>query len=182
MLKNLLYCSFIILCFLVSCFLIYKNEKPKTNTAIKNIKVYNIKNEQRKINEDNIGKLIIKKINLENNLYDINNKKNNVNQNVTILSGSIYPEIENSIMFIAAHSGTGEIAYFKNLDKLSINDEINLIFKNKNYNYIIKNIWEANKDGNIEVTKEDKKQLILTTCSQKNKNKQLIINCTEKES
>ena len=41
------------------------------------------------------------------------------------------PNEENSILFLAAHSGTGEIAYFQNLDKLKPKDIIKLKYKKK---------------------------------------------------
>ena len=107
-------------------------------------------------------------------------KKNNVNENVTILENSITPDKEDSIMFIAAHSGTGKLAFFKDLDKLKEGDSITLIYKDQNYDYIVKDYWEENKNGYINVVKEDKKQLILTTCSPTKEDKQLIINATEK--
>lgn len=132
--------------------------------------------------EDNIGKLVIKKINLEENLYDINNKKNNIEEHVTILKESTMPNTDNSILILAAHSGTGIIAYFNELDKLEINDEVTIYYKNKKYNYIVNNIWEEKKNGFIHIDKSDKKQLILTTCSPNKDNYQLIVNCTEKES
>ena len=85
-------------------------------------------------------------------------------------------------MFIAAHSGIGKIAYFEELDELKPNDEIILNINNKTYKYIVKEYWEEKKNGYINVNKESKKQLILTTCSPNKDNYQLIINCIEKES
>ena len=134
------------------------------------------------INNEIIGKLIIEKININKELYNINNINNNVEKNITILKESIMPDKNNSIVFIAAHSGTGEIAYFNELDKLEINDEIILIYNNKKYKYIVKEIWEEKKNGYINVNKEKEKQLILTTCSPNKDKYQLIINCIEKES
>ena len=91
------------------------------------------------------------------------------------------PDKKNSIMYIAAHSGDGKIAYFNDLDKLKTNDEITIIYKNKKYIYSVKNIWEENKNGYIHINRENEKQLILTTCSKTKKNKQLVINSTLKE-
>lgn len=192
MFKHILRVSIILLFFSLSCFYIYNHSNgqiQKINTNIK-IKYENInKNLKTKyqtifnnFKDDSIGRLVINKINLDNKLYEISNQKNNVEKNITILEGSIEPENKKSIMFIAAHSGSGRLAYFKNLDKLNLKDEIKLIYKNKEYHYIVEDIWETEKDGNIEVVKEDKKQLILTTCSQNDSTKQLIINCIEKES
>ena len=129
-----------------------------------------------------MSKIIIKKLNIKNNLYKKNSIHNNVDKNITILNDSIEPNKDNSILFIAAHSGTGKLAYFKNLDKLEINDEIIIIYDNKKYSYEVKEIWEEEKNGYIHVKKNEKKQLILTTCSPTKNNKQLIINCTIKDS
>lgn len=126
--------------------------------------------------DDSIGKLEIEKIKLKQKLYPINSPKNNIEKNVTILSYSEEPNIDNSIMFIAAHSGTGKLAYFKNLNKLKKNDIIKLTFKNNNYIYKVKDIWEIKKTGTIDVEKENSTQLILTTCSPTKENYQLIIN------
>ena len=134
------------------------------------------------IKKEVFAELIINKINLKEELFDIESSENNVDKHVTILKESIYPDSDNSIMIIAAHSGIGRIAYFNELDKLKINDEIILIYKNKIYIYIVKDIWEEKKNGYININKEKKKQLVLTTCSPNRDNYQLIINCIEKES
>ena len=91
------------------------------------------------------------------------------------------PDKNNSILFIAAHSGTGKIAYFNRLNELKKGDKVILIFHNKTITYIVKDIWEENKNGYINVKKDTKNQLVLTTCSPNKKNKQLIINCIEKD-
>lgn len=129
-----------------------------------------------------IGILIINKINLKKELYDINSTNNTIEKNITILKGSIDPSYNNSILFIAAHSGSGKLAFFKNLNQLQINDEIILIYKNKKYTYHVNKIWEQEKSSYIDVYKNTKKQLVLTTCSPTNKNKQLIISSIIKES
>ena len=131
---------------------------------------------------DEIGRLIIDKINLNRPLYNINDSRNNIEENVTILKESIMPDKDNSIVFIAAHSGTGDVTYFNDLDKLTINDEIILIYKNNKYKYIVTDITENKKNGYININKEISNQLILTTCSPNRNKYQLIINCTEKES
>ena len=109
-------------------------------------------------------------------IYPLSNPKNNVDQNISILKGSILPDKDNSIVFIAAHSGVGKIAYFNNLDKLNKGDKVSFFYKNKEYKYIVSTIYEEKKDGYIHVSKGKDKQLVLTTCS-KNKGKQLVVNC-----
>ncbi len=167
MLKKILHIIIIITFFL---FFSFSTIKISNNQNFNNLKVKK---------KEEIGQLIIKKIALKSNLYEISNPKNNIEKNVTILKESIPPTNKKSIMILAAHSGTGKIAYFESLNKLEINDYIILIYKNKKYTYVVKDIWEENKTGYINFNKEQQKQLILTTCSPTNKTKQLIINCIE---
>ncbi len=132
--------------------------------------------------EKTIGNIKIPKIGLEKPLYTIDSEKNNVEENVTILKESMNPKDENSIVFIAAHSGTSEVSYFNNLDQLDINDEIEFQYENNTYTYQITHIWEQTKDGYIRGRRENKRQLVLTTCCPQKENCQLIINSIEKES
>lgn len=131
--------------------------------------------------EEIIGNLIIDKINLDMPLYNIESKNNNIEENVTILNESILPPNEKSIIFLAAHSGTSKISYFNDLDKLKINDTILLTINNIKNTYQITNIYKQKKNGYIKVNKENKDQLILTTCDPNNNKYQLIINSTIKE-
>lgn len=158
----------------------YNNYSIDKTFTINNIKIPQIMNIAKGNKNNIIGKLIIKKIHLKNDLYDINDKRNNIEENVTILKESTMPDQENSIIFIAAHSGVGNKAFFKKLDKLEKNDQINLIYKDKEYNYIVKDIIEIKKNGFINVRKEKENQLILTTCSPNKEKYQLVINCIEK--
>ena len=174
MLKKLLNVLIILIAILLNLSIIKIDNKKEILSIDKPIFINN--------NDNSIGYLKINKINLKEKLYNINNKENNIEQNITILKESILPDKDNSIMFIAAHSGIGKIAYFEELDELKPNDEIILNINNKTYKYIVKEYWEEKKNGYINVNKESKKQLILTTCSPNKDNYQLIINCIEKES
>lgn len=132
--------------------------------------------------EKPIGILKIDKIHLNEEIYPINSYSNTIQLHVTILKESIAPTEENSIFFLAAHSGTGKIAFFEELDELEVKDEITLIYKDYPYHYLVTEIYEEPKNGYIHVSKAEKKQLVLTTCHPTNKNTQLIINSIEKES
>ena len=130
----------------------------------------------QKISNDNyIGILEIPAINLRKGFYNIDNKNNNVNKNIQVLEKSSMPDHENSFLAIAGHSGNGRKSFFKDLYKLSINDEIIIYYNNNEYFYKINNIYEEDKDGTIEIKKDDYPKLVLTTCSQKDKTKQIII-------
>ena len=130
--------------------------------------------------EKPIGRIIINKIDINSSLYDINSKKNNVDENITILKESIMPDKNNSIVYIAAHSGNDNVSFFNELDKLSLNDEVILEYQDINYTYFVNNIYEIKKEGYIYGSRSNKKQLILTTCCPKKPDCQLIINCIEK--
>lgn len=128
--------------------------------------------------KERIGKITIPKINISNYLYKVDSEENTIEKNITILKESNFP----NILFLAAHSGEGRIAYFENLDKLEKNDSVFLIMDHKKYTYQVEDIWEEKKNGYINVNKTVENQLVLTTCSPNKKNTQLIINCIEKDS
>ncbi len=188
MLKAIIKISLILIIYIGSCYLIYKQEKPNEKYHLPKFNIQEIKekleNEVKKeIEADtSIGEIRIDSINLKEKLYPIDDKKNNVDENVTILKESISPHNNNSIFILAAHSGTGPYAYFKNLNKVNINDIVTLLYEDNEYKYIVKDSWETEKDGDIEVKKEEANQLILTTCSPTDNTKQLVINCIKKES
>ncbi len=173
--KKLLSLIILLSIYLIVCFYIYTNSTPintyKVSTNPLKEVIPHIKTEQP------IGSITIPKINLNKNLYTPTSQLNNIEQNVTILPESGDPALKNTTLFIAAHSGTGPLAYFNNLDKLTINDKIIISYNANNYTYIIKSIWEIPKTGSISVPKQDKNQLVLTTCSPTKSNYQLIVNC-----
>lgn len=132
--------------------------------------------------DDSIATLIIRKININELLYAKESPKNTIEEHISILKESTLPNEENSILILAAHSGTGNVAYFKDLNKLQIDDDIEIIYRNKTYYYQVKEIWEEKKNGYIHINKEEGKQLILTTCDPIKKEYQIIVSCIEKES
>ncbi len=170
--KEKIYNIFILVIYIAICFSISNHTEIKKMHINRNIK------SQVKIprEENKIGNITIGKINLEKPLYKIDSKKNNVDENVTILKESTLPDKENSLLLIAAHSGNSNVSYFENLDKLEKNDKIKITYLNKEYLYIVTNIWEENKNGYIHINKEYNKQLVLTTCSPSHQEKQLVIN------
>ena len=125
--------------------------------------------------EEYIGVVKIPKIKLKEGFYSKNSTKNNVNNSVTLLNESIMPEDDGSIIYLAAHSGSGYLVFFKNINKLNYGDMIYLSYNSNNYIYIVTDIYEIVKDGKITVKRNtNEKYLVLTTCS-KNKNMQTII-------
>ena len=169
-----MYKKILTLIIIISLFILTPEQINEPKRIIKKVtpKIINInKSEQTSQKEQPIGKVQIPKINLNKTLYKIGSKLNNVEENVTILESNLP-----NIIILAAHSGTGHNAFFKDLNKLNINDTINLTYTNTNYTYKIINIFEQNKSGYITINEKEYDQLFLTTCSY-NKNKQLIIEC-----
>lgn len=128
-----------------------------------------------------IGILKIPKINLERGLVDRNSYSNNVNYNIQILSNSSMPDEKNGNVILAAHSGNGRTAFFKNIDKLVINDEVIIDYKNKTYKYKIIDIYDIEKTGKAKIIRNNNvNTLTLVTCRH-NTNNQIIVICELKE-
>ena len=173
MLRKSLVSILLLTIYLGSCLLIYNSEKDiksiSTANLERNTNTSYISTVNKDVNDEIIGTLTIDKLNLSKNIYNINSSHNNVEENVTILNDDI------NLIVLAAHSGPGYIAFFNDLDKLELNDTVNLTYNNKNLVYKVINIEEQPKDGTIEINKTDKQRLILTTCSKKDKTKQLVV-------
>lgn len=119
----------------------------------------------------------IPKINLEKGLCGIGSKCNNVNRNIQILKESDYPNVNNGNFILAGHSGTRNVSYFKNLDKLALGDNVSIFFNGYEYRYEIKTIYDIEKTGTADIVRnQDKTTLTLITCRH-NTNKQIIIIC-----
>ena len=170
--KKLLLTSFIIITYLIICLLIFNfyNGKMiiKNNSNVKISKV---------VDNEYIGYVYIPKIKLKKNIFTFDSPKNNIEYNVKVLKETIFPQNNknNSIVFLAAHSGTGDNAYFNDLKLLNINDEIIINYKDTIYKYIIIDKKEVEKNGYITGNRINNDEIVLTTCSE-NPKKQLIIN------
>lgn len=146
-------------------------DDESTDDTQENIEV----KDQVKINY--IAVLKIPKINLERGLVDPNSYLNNVNYNVQILKDSSMPDVNKGNLILAGHSGNARISYFRNLDKLSIGDDIFIDYNNKTYNYKVSDIYDIEKTGTAEIVRDkNKSTLTLITCRH-NTNKQIVIIC-----
>ena len=145
----------------------YENKSQQENSIVKKVSY--------KEKDEYLGILNIPRINLKQGFYSISSKNNNVNRSVTILKESIMPNENGSIVYLVAHSGSGYLAFFKDLNKLEINDIIYLDINNVSYKYSINDIYELDKNGKIMVNHNiHENLLVLSTCSD-NLNKQLVI-------
>ena len=118
------------------------------------------------VTNEYIGYLTIPKINLKKGFLDMRSELNNVEQNVTVISGSSYPDKEKGNLILAAHSGSGWKAFFNDLYKLSTGDTAEISYKGKKYTYEIVNIYKQEKTGKIAIYRNyDKTTLTLITCT-----------------
>lgn len=128
-----------------------------------------------------IGILKINKIGLERGLVDKTSSYNHVNQNIQILKESDMPNVDKGNLILAAHSGNGRVAFFRDLHKLELNDVVNVYYEGINYVYEIVNIYEIEKTGEAHIIRNaSKTTLTLITCKD-NEEKQIIIVCELKE-
>ena len=124
-----------------------------------------------------IAVLKIPKINLERGLVDPNSYLNNVDYNIQILKNSAMPDQRFGNVMLAAHSGNARISYFRNLDKLDINDNVSISYKGKIYSYKVVNIYDIEKNGKAQIIRnKNVSTLTIVTC-RRNTNKQMIVIC-----
>lgn len=122
-----------------------------------------------------IGYLTIPKINLKKGFLDMRSELNNVEQNVTAIEGSSYPDKDKGNLILAAHSGSGWKAFFNDLYKLSTGDVATVSYKGKVYTYKIVNIYKQEKIGKVAIYRNyNKTTLTLITCTNFDKATQTI--------
>ena len=131
--------------------------------------------ESKKISKEYIGYLEIKKINLKQGLVSKNSYYNSVKYNIQMLSTSDYPDKNLGNVILAGHSGTGYLAFFKNLYKLENGDEAKITYKGYTYTYKIVNIYNVPKNGKVKVNRDVHKTcLTLITCTHNSKTEQTV--------
>lgn len=142
--------------------------KPNTETNKETNKVTKPKIEY-------IASLKIPKISLKHGLVDIKSKYNDVHYGIQTIKGSNYPNVKNSNLILASHSGTSYVSIFKKLYKLNIGDECIIEYKGKTYNYKIVNIYNKPKIGKITIDRNyNKTTLTLITCTKNSDTLQTI--------
>ena len=125
-----------------------------------------------------VGNISIPKIDLKRGFVRKDSKYNNVNRNIYIVPESDYPDKEGGNFILASHSGTSSISFFKNLYKLTLGDKVDITYNNKNYTYIITNIYTDLKDGDVAIKRnKNKTTLTLITCTRGDKTTQTIYIC-----
>lgn len=129
----------------------------------------------KKVSYNYIGTLHIDKIKLNKGFLDLNSPYNNVDRNITVIEKATYPNVENSNLIIAAHSGDCPVCYFDKLYKLELGDKASVKYKNKRYIYELVNVYNVEKNGTVEVRRDpSKKTLTLITCTHNSDTEQTV--------
>lgn len=164
--KRKKYNIFVIIGFLVFIvFLIYFlfsviNEIIFINKSRKNMEVY-LSNKDIEFDEkyDYIGVLEIPSINLKRGFLDIGNFYNDVKWNIELIRDDM-----NSLV-LASHNGGLYNAYFRNLDKMKLNDEIIIYDDYYVYNYTFFDSYDVMKTGYVDLfSASSNKNIFLITC------------------
>jgi len=159
---------------------IYFEKQEEALEDITNEEIIEEKEESKESSEplyEYIGVLEIPSINFKRGLLDMNDKNNTVSKNIQVLKDSDYPDVVNGNLIIAGHSGSGRIAFFKNLYKLSKGEESYIYYKNKKYIYKMIESYEVQKTGIVPIKNyENKTILTLITCSQDEEKQIVFIN------
>ena len=114
---------------------------------------------------DYIAVLEIPKIKLKRGIVDKNSSYNNVNRNIYTLKETTMPDEEdNSHIMLASHSGNSYISYFKNLNKLNLNDKVYFFYKSNKYVYKVIKKYEVEKTGTVKLSKKNSSDITLITC------------------
>jgi len=123
-----------------------------------------------------IGYLEIPRIGLKKGFVSKDSKYNNINYNVTIAQGSLYPDVENGNFILMAHSGDAYISYFANLYRLKLGNIAKVTYEGKEYKYKLVKVEEQPKTGVVAIHRENynKKALTLITCTKDNDTTQTI--------
>lgn len=171
----------LIIYYFISSKIAYNIEINKINDYIK---YTSINNNHDSINENNIDSdkeeynmiIEIPKINLMKGIYDINSSKNNVDYNIEVLKESVILDNDINSLILASHNGNSKVSYFREVNKLVIDDEIYIYYNGNKYIYVVEDIYDVLKDGDVEISKNDSLcSLTLITCKNNSNDRQLVI-------
>lgn len=121
------------------------------------------------------GVLEIPRISLKRGFYNLGNRYNSIEYNVTMVEGSSMPYVDKGNLILMAHSGDAYISYFENLYKLAVGDMAYITHKGTKYSYKIVNIYNVEKNGKVTIYRNyDKTTLTLITCTKNNDSSQTV--------
>ena len=122
-----------------------------------------------------LGVLEIPNIGLKRGFYNTDSRYNNIQYNVTMVKGSMLPDVRNGNLILMAHSGDAYISYFAFLYRLKVGDYAYITYNGKKYTYQIRNIYNAPKVGVINIYRnENATCLTLITCTKDSDTSQTV--------
>lgn len=122
-----------------------------------------------------LGVLEIPKIGLKRGFYNVGSRYNDIQYNVSMVSGSTLPDVVNGNLILMAHSGDAYISYFAYLYKLNVGDYAYVTYNGRRYQYQIVNIYEVQKNGIVRIRRNyNKTSLTMITCTKDNDYKQTV--------
>ena len=122
-----------------------------------------------------VGVLEIPKISLKRGFYNTDSKYNNIEQNVSMISGSSMPDVPNGNLMLMAHSGDAYISFFAYLYRLKIVDTAYITYQGNRYKYQIVNIYTVPKTGKVAIYRDyNKTTLTLITCTKNDDTTQTV--------
>lgn len=131
--------------------------------------------ETKKSNINYTAILEIPVINLKRGVVDSTKNFHSINYAISVDKSSNYPnEYGNFILY--AHSGNSSIAYFKNLNKVNINDDVFVYFNGIKYHYVIYDKYNIKKTGKAVINRPSNgKNITLITCNQNKSGYQIVL-------
>ena len=124
--------------------------------------------------EDYYAILEIDRIHLRQEIYPVSSKENDVSQNVLLHKASVMPGMQQSNLILAAHSGNGRHAYFKDLYLLDVEDEVKFYYQGSIWVYEILEIENQEKTGTLYLKEDYPDMITLITCTKGNSSLQTI--------
>ena len=94
---------------------------------------------------------------------------------IMIHDKSTDPDVYGGNFILLAHSGNSNISFFKNLDKLKLNDAVYLDYNGKTYEYKLINIYDIEKTGKAIIKKNTKNSTITLITCRSNTNNQIVL-------
>lgn len=138
-------------------------------------KIEYIKENYNDLRKKDVWFIEIEKINVKGIVkpLDIRSK---VIKGIVLFENYGRPNIKYSNTVIGSHSGNSVNSYFKDLDKLELNDEIILYYEGSVYKYVVIDSYQVIETNLTPLNNvKDKTTITLITCNKYNSNYRIIV-------
>lgn len=154
----------------------YIKDTSVVNEVINEVQVEEKEEKQEVSSNINYTAILeIPKIGLKKGVVDNTRNFNSINYAISVDNSSNYPN-EKGNFILYAHSGNSYIAYFRNLNKVNINDDVYVYYNGVKYHYVIYDKYDIEKTGKAKViSSKDNNYITLITCNQERKGYQVVL-------